>query len=190
MPGDGLMRPLRRREADLLRPQLAHFGVGSTLADPVLDVPNPSGVHIGDYVNIRPYAFLESLSPRGDVKLRIGNGTYIGPFVRITAVGGVDIGEKVLIADRCYISDTGHEYEDVSQPIIDQGLRKGRQLTIERGAWIGIGAAIVGNVTVGQGAVVGANCVVRHDVPPFTVVAGDPARIVRQYVDGRWVSVD
>jgi acetyltransferase-like isoleucine patch superfamily enzyme len=183
------MRPLRRRRADDVRRQLAHFGTGSNLADPVLGIPNPSGVHVGDDVDIRPYAFLESVSPRGVVTITIGDGTYVGPFARFTAIGGIDIGEKVLIADRCYISDSGHEYEDVTRPIMDQGLRAGRRVVIERGAWIGIGAAIVGHVTVGQGAVVGANCVVREDVPPFSVVAGDPARVVRQYVHGRWVAV-
>ena len=173
-----------------VRAQLAGFGMGSTLRDPVLGVPNPAGVHIGDWVNIGPYAFLESFSPPGAAGITVGTGTYIGAFSRLTAVGGIDIGEKVLISDRCYISDTGHVYEDVTRPIMDQGLRTGRRVVIERGAWIGIGVAIVGNVTIGQNAVVGANCVVREDVPPFTVVAGDPARIVRRWVDGRWVFVD
>ena len=189
------MEQLTDLPADDVRRQLAHFGVGSNLRDPVVGVPNPAGVHIGDWVNIGPYAFLEAFSPTATGGITIGSGTYIGAFARLTAlggidVGGIDIGEKVLISDRCYISDTGHAYEEVTQPIMDQGLRPGRRVVIERGAWIGIGVAILGNVTIGQNAVVGANCVVREDVPPFTVVAGDPLRIVRQYVDGRWIFVD
>ncbi|MEY2432109.1 MAG: hypothetical protein QOC92_1834, partial [Acidimicrobiaceae bacterium] len=57
---------------------------------------------------------------------------------------------------------------------------------IENGAWIGVGAAIVGNVRVGRNAVVGANAVVTRDVDDFTVVAGNPARVVRRYHDGNW----
>ena len=158
--------------------------MGSTLREPVLGVPNPAGVHIGDWVNIGPYAFLESFSPPGAAGITVGTGAYIGAFSRLTAVGGIDIGEKVLISDRCYISDTGHVYEDVTQPIKRQGLRDGRRVEIGRGAWIGIGAAIVGNVRIGEGAVVGANAVVTQDVPDFTVVAGNPAQVVRQH-DGR-----
>jgi serine acetyltransferase len=183
------MEQLRDLPGEDVRRQLAHFGVGSTLGEPVLGVPNPSGVHIGDWVNIGPYAFLEAFSPLDAGGISIGSGTYVGAFARLTALGGIEIGEKVLISDRVYISDTGHVYEDVTRPIMDQGLRTGRRVVIERGAWIGIGAAIVGNVTIGENAVVAASCVVREDVLPFTVVAGDPARIVRRHVDGRWASV-
>jgi acetyltransferase-like isoleucine patch superfamily enzyme len=77
-------------------------------------------------------------------------------------------------------------YEDVSRPIKRQGLRDGRRIEIGRGAWVGVGAAIVGNVRVGENAVVGANAVVTQDVPDFTVVAGNPAQIVRQHDGERW----
>lgn len=168
----------------------AHFGERSVLAEPVLGVPNPTGIWIGDDVDIRPHAFLEALAPRGDVVLRIGDGTYVGPFCRITAIGGVEIGAKVLIADRCYISDSGHEYEDVDRPIIDQGMRHGRKVVIGDGAWLGVGAVVVGEVTIGRNSVVGANSVVRSSVPDFTVVAGDPAVPIRQFADGRWQRVE
>ena len=188
--GGGGVEPLTDPNEDVRR-QLAHFGDCSTLGEPVVGVPFPSAVHIGDWVHIRPYAFLEAFSGlETGGGITIGNGSYLGAFARLTAVGGIEIGEKVLISDRVYISDSGHVYEDVTRPIIDQGLRTGRRVVIERGAWIGIGAAIVGDVTIGQNAVVAANCVVREDVPAFSVVAGDPARIVRRYLDGRWVSIE
>lgn len=151
-----------------------------------MGIPNPGGIAIGCDVDIRAYAFLEAISKPGCVVLTIGDRTYIGPFVRMTAFGGVRIGNDVLIADRCYLSDSGHVYEDVDVPIKDQPLREGRQLTIEDGAWLGIGVAVVGGVRVGRNAVVGANSVVREDVPEFSVVSGNPARVIRRYVDGRW----
>jgi acetyltransferase-like isoleucine patch superfamily enzyme len=128
--------------------------------------------------------------PERGVAVRIGDGAYIGHLTRITAVGSVDIGEEAMLADRVYVSDTGHVYEDVTQPIKRQGLRDGRRVEIGRGAWIGIGAAIVGNVRIGQGAVVGANAVVTQDVPDFTVVVGNPAQVVRQHDgdDWRWLT--
>lgn len=164
----------------------AAFGEGSVVAAPVLGIPNPGGIAIGAGVDVRAYAFLEAISRPGTVVLRIGDRTYVGPFARITAFGGVTIGKDVLIADRCYLSDSGHVYEDVDIPIKNQPLREGRQLHIEDGAWLGIGVAVIGQVRVGRNAVVGANSVVREDVPSFSVVAGNPARVIRRYVDGEW----
>ena len=162
------------------------FGPGSSIGEPMIGVVNASGIRIGSEVDIGAYAFLEALSAPGDVVCEIGDGTYIGPFLRLTAVGGVTIGRKVLIADRAYLSDSGHVYEDITRPIRGQGLRTGRRLVIEDGAWIGVGAAIVGNVRVGRNAVVGANAVVTRDVDDFTVVAGNPARVVRRHNGTDW----
>lgn len=168
----------------------AAFGAGSTIKEPMIGLVNAASIRIGSEVDISAYAFLEALSPPGEVVVEVGDGTYIGPFLRLTAVGGVTIGSRVLIADRAYLSDSGHVYEDVTRPIRGQGLRTGRRLLIEDGAWIGVGAAIVGNVRIGRNAVVGANAVVTRDVDDFTVVAGNPARVVRRHDGNEWHWVD
>lgn len=164
----------------------AAFGPYSELAEPTVSVVNPAGIHVGTFVKIGAFAVLEALVPERGVTLRIEDGAYIGNFARITAVGEVVIGEEAMLSDRVYVSDTGHVYEDVSQPIKRQGLRDGRRVEICRGAWVGIGAAIVGNLRIGENAVVAANTVVREDVPDFTVVAGNPARVVRQHDGEQW----
>jgi acetyltransferase-like isoleucine patch superfamily enzyme len=171
----------------------ARFGEGSRLEEPALLIDNPGGMAIGDRVDIRSHVVMEALCPPGQVVLEIADDTYIGYFGRITALGGVKIGNSVLIADRVYLSDTGHVYEDVSKPVKAQPLREGRALEIGDGAWLGVGAVVVGGVRIGRGAVVGAGAVVRDDVPDHCVVVGNPARIVRRYVDEgagaawRWV---
>ncbi|MCO8125886.1 acyltransferase [Acidimicrobiia bacterium EGI L10123] len=170
--------------ADL--PAFAAFGPYSELGQPTVSVENPAGIHVGAFVKVGAYAVLEALVPERGVTVRIGDGAYIGNFSRITAVGEVVIGEEAMLADRVYVSDTGHVYEDVSQPIKRQGLRDGRRVEVGRGAWIGIGAAIVGNVRIGENAVVAANTVVRSDVPDFTVVAGNPAQVVRRHDGDAW----
>lgn len=174
--------------ADL--PDFAAFGPYSELGRPTVSVEGAAGIHVGAFVKIGAYAVLEALVPDRGVSLRISDAAYVGHFARITAVNEVVIGPEAMVADRVYVSDTGHVYEDVSQPIKRQGLRDGRRVEIGRGAWIGIGAAIVGNVVVGEGAVVGANAVVTQDVPDFTVVAGNPAQVVRQHdgEDWRWLT--
>lgn len=167
-------------------PAFAAFGPYSELGLPTVSIENPAGIHVGAFVKIGAFAVLEALVPERGVTVRIGDGAYIGNFSRITAVREVVIGEEAMLADRVYVSDTGHVYEDVSQPIKRQGLRDGRRVEIGRGAWIGIGAAIVGNVRIGENAVVAANTVVRSDVPDFTVVAGNPAQVVRRHDGDAW----
>lgn len=170
--------------ADL--PAFAAFGPYSDLGRPTVSIENPAGIHVGAFVKIGAYAVIEALVPERGVTLRIEDGAYIGNFSRITAVGQVVIGAEAMLADRVYVSDTGHVYEDATQPIKRQGLRDGRRVEIGRGAWIGIGAVIVGNVRIGENAVVAANTVVRSDVPDFTVVAGNPAQVVRRHDGDAW----
>lgn len=159
----------------------ARFGPYSELGDPPLSVVNPGGISVGTFVKIGSHAVLEALVPERGVTLTIDDGAYIGHLPRISAVGSVHIGEEAMLADRVYVSDTNHIYEGIDEPIKRQGLRDGRRVEIGRGAWLGIGAVVVGNVRIGENAVVGANAVVTFDVPDRTVVAGNPARIVRQH---------
>lgn len=163
----------------------ASFGPYSEIGDP-LSIVNPGGIEIGTFVKIGHQAVLEALVPERGVTLRIEDGAYIGHLPRITAVGEVVIGEEAMLADRVYVSDTNHIYEDVTEPIKRQGLRDGRRVEIGRGAWLGIGAVVVGNVRIGENAVVGANAVVTSDVADRTVVAGNPARVVRRHDGERW----
>ncbi len=168
-------------------PAFAAFGPISELKTPTLGIANPQAIHIGSWVTIGTFAVIEALRPDRGINVRIGDGTYVGHFLRLTAVNRVEIGADVLIADRVYISDTGHIYDDVTRPINAQGLMdNGNTVEIADGAWIGIGAAIVGGVRIGRNAVVGANAVVRDDVPDFSVAIGNPARIVRQHDGDQW----
>lgn len=166
----------------------AGFGPRSKICRPIIRLGNPRGIRIGADVLIQGYAILESSSEGNLTALTIGDGTYIGFFSRITAVEQVSIGGHVMVSDRVYISDSGHNYEDVHRPIVEQGLRRGRRVAIGDGVWIGAGAVIVGNVLIGEGAVVGANAVVRDDVAPHTVVSGNPARVIRYYDGMKWRS--
>jgi acetyltransferase-like isoleucine patch superfamily enzyme len=167
-------------------PGFAAFGPCSVLQRPIRSLVNPGGIAIGAFVSIGPGAIVEALVPERGVTVSIHDGAYIGNNLRLTAVGGVVIGEEAMLADDCYVSDTNHIYEDVSEPIKRQGLRDGRHVEIARGAWLGIGAIVCGNVRIGENAVVGARSVVTSDVPDFCVVTGNPARIVRRWDGQQW----
>ena len=98
---------------------------------------------------------------------------------QISAVSSVVIEDGVAIARGVYISDHTHGFDQPDVFIRDQPLDRVAPVRIGRGAWIGQNAIIMPGVTIGAGAVIGALSVVRDDVPPRTVVAGIPARVIR-----------
>jgi acetyltransferase-like isoleucine patch superfamily enzyme len=114
--------------------------------------------------------------------LRIGDRSFLGHGVTVTCNREVVIEQDVLVAGNCKISDyDGHATSLKGRlasalPAADEI----RPVRICRGAWIGTDSFILKGVTVGEGAIVGANSVVTHDVPAHAVVVGSPARIVKR----------
>lgn len=89
------------------------------------------------------------------------------------------IGKDVMIGPELMCYTTNHETTRTDIPMIDQGFSKTRPITIGDDVWIGSRVIILGGVNVGNGAVIGAGSVVTHDVPPYSVVGGNPARIIK-----------
>jgi acetyltransferase-like isoleucine patch superfamily enzyme len=136
---------------------------------------------VGNGVNICEHVWLNAKDDRGDGKptLTIGNGTYIGRFAHINAWRNVIIESDVLIADRVFISDADHNYENTALPVILQGDAFKGPVRLKRGCWLGVGVVILPGVTVGINSVVAANSVVTKDVPDHSVVGGVPAKIIK-----------
>ena len=111
--------------------------------------------------------------------LRIGNDTWIGQGVFLHSAGNITIGSKVGIGPFVKILTSAHEIpQDTTTAILAAPLNFAA-VTIEDGADIGVGAILLPGVTVGTGAQVGAGAVVTRDVPPFSIVAGNPAKVIR-----------
>jgi acetyltransferase-like isoleucine patch superfamily enzyme len=121
--------------------------------------------------------------------LLVGSGCVFGYNNHITAVRDVVIEDHVLTANNVYISDNLHSYEDVGVPIMHQPVRFKNAVVIGKGSWIGENVCIIG-ASVGKNCVVGANSVVTHDIPDFSVAVGSPAVVIRHYdrVASRWES--
>ena len=114
--------------------------------------------------------------------IRIGDRVGIGARTTIHAYTGnkVDIGNRVLIGPYCYIVGAGlYNTDRTDVPIADQGIDLRGGVSVGDNAWLGARAIILDGVTVGNDAIVGAGAVVTKDVPPFTVAAGVPARVIR-----------
>ncbi len=112
--------------------------------------------------------------------LKIGTDCVFGYNNHITSVRSVLIGDYVLTANNVYISDNMHSYEDVTQPIVKQPVKFKGAVSIGNGTWIGENACILG-VSIGMNCVIGANAVVTHDIPDFSVAVGNPAVVIRQF---------
>lgn len=123
-----------------------------------------------------------------EVRLVIGATVLIGRQGMLSTAVRLEIGSHCVLAPRVYVSDVDHAFERLDLPIIEQGVVAHGPVTVEENCWLGVNVVVTGSLTVGRGSVVAANSVVLDDVPPFSVVAGTPARVVRMYdpAAGRW----
>src|SRR5207237_6757061 len=128
-----------------------------------------SRIALGDRVYIGAGSWLQTLpdSENRSVAIFIGSGTSIAGSCVISAVRNVYLEEDVLLARNVYIADHRHRYTRIDTPIIAQGLDKVAAVRIRRGAWVGQNVVVCPGVTIGAGAVVGANSVVNRDIPAY-----------------------
>lgn len=166
--------------SQLIRYQFFSWGSKSRI-DPPAKLNEPNLIVIGNYVKICEHAWLNAKDDRKDGKptLIIGDGTFIGRFVHINAWQQVVIEKNVLIAERVFISDADHRYDNIEIPIRLQGDFFKGSVFLKEGCWLGSGTVILPGVTIGRNSVVAANAVVTKDVPDYTVVAGVPAVEIR-----------
>ena len=134
----------------------------------------------------------ETITP----KMVIGDHVRISSWSHIACTNSVVIGDHVLIGSKVMISDHNHgsfgaESTSPMVPPAERPLERGRFVTIGANVWLGDGVVVCPGVTMGEGSVAGANAVVTADVPPFTLVAGVPARPLRRYdkISGNWIKI-
>jgi acetyltransferase-like isoleucine patch superfamily enzyme len=168
-------RGVRLRFASRIR-----LGHGSYLDEGVYIHACPGGVTIGAGTLVMHGAVLHVYNFRGlpQAGIRIGRDGLISELTVIRGQGGVTIGDRVYTSPMTQIIAVDHVFEDPDRPFVEQGITA-RGIVIEDDVWLGSGAVVTDGVRVGRGAVVAAGAVVTHDVPPHTVVAGVPARVVR-----------
>lgn len=120
---------------------------------------------------------VEIYSPNNNVTI----GNHVGINSGTIILSDVNIGNYVLIAPRCGLINRGeHIYSNPNQTIYEGGRSRSEMIVIEDDVWIGYGSTILGGVKIGQGSVVAANSLVINDVPPYSIVAGNPATIIKK----------
>lgn len=137
------------------------------------------GVVLEIYDNYRGQTFHPEFS--------MGSNSSIGEYGHVTCINKIKIGDNVRMGRKVFISDNAHgaskiELLDMApnfRPLYTKG-----PVIIEDCVWIGEMACIMPGVTIGKGAIIGANAVVTHDVPPYCVVGGNPAKVIKDLRPG------
>jgi acetyltransferase-like isoleucine patch superfamily enzyme len=172
-----LLRATRDRAFSLAaRSSFERLGPRSRLSLPI-QLVGAERIAVGSRVYLGPGCWLLT---HGTGRLEIGDGTSIAGHCVLSAAVHVRVGRSVLFARNVYLADHRHGFERADLPVLDQPLEDLRAIAIEDGAWLGQNVVVLPGVTVGRGAVVGANSVVRDDVPARCVAVGAPARVVRR----------
>ena len=132
-------------------------------------------VTIGKYAIIRPSNIYGGPIGEG---LTMGDNSNIGPYNYIGCSGKITIGNNVMLAPRVSIYAENHVFDHPEILIRDQGVEK-KEVIIEDDCWIAANSILLAGVTIGKGSVVAAGSVVTENVPPYSVVAGVPAKWIK-----------
>lgn len=169
-----------------------YFGQKSHVLFP-LKINGIKNITIGDRVNVAYKTWLAALPHTGSkiCELKIGSGSCIGNFNHIYATKSIIIEDNVLTADKVYISDNLHGYEDITIPIMHQAIKQKSNVIIGEGSWLGEHVCVIG-AKIGKNCIIGANSVVIKDIPDYCVAVGSPARIIKRYcsITNSWRKTD
>ncbi len=175
----------------MLAPFFGRMGRGVRIVRP-LRIFGARYCEFGDDSVLQYGAYIAVLKEHAaDPVLRIGARTMIGNHAHIVATRRVEFGVGVLTADRLFVSDNRHTFEDPDVPVRDQGHMQLAEVTIGDGSWVGENVCISG-ARIGRHCVIAANRVVTRDIPDLCIAAGAPARIVKRYCTARegWYRTD
>jgi len=192
-------RILRRLYTEWLRMTYPFASIGSKVSiHPTcfIDRKNAHRIKLGKSIRIEKDTCLGlSVPPEeaGEPVIVIDDNCVIHWRTQIGGKNRIHLERDVLVAQDVLIVDQNHAYEDTTTPIVDQGFTPGGTIRIGQGSYIGHGAAIIasrGDLVLGRNCVVAAHSVVTRSAPPYSVLSGNPAMIVRQFDPAKqeWVT--
>ena len=167
--------------------QAHYFSVGSNFVAQdhcEINCLSQKGITFGDKVTIGSYAIIRPTNLYGGEPgegLKVGNNSSIGPYSYIGCSGYIEIGHNVMISPRVSIYSENHNFGSLDAPMLEQGVTRSF-VRIEDDCWIAANSVILAGVVIGKGSVVAAGSIVTKDVPPYSVVAGNPAAVIKARV--------
>jgi len=143
----------------------------------VLEMLRDGRLELGPHVLFEPGVWITGQAP---ARIRIGGGTFLNLGVMVAAKDLVEIGEHCMFANGCFITDANHRFDDPEMPVPWQGFTSKGPTRIGDNVWCGANVVVTSGVTIGERCVIGANSVVTSDIPPYSIAAGVPARVIRK----------
>lgn len=153
------------------------FDFPSYIGKPLL-IHNSRNIFIGKRVRIFPGSRIEAINK--DASIIFEDNISIGQNLHIISGSNMVIGKNTTISANVLITNVDHEFRNINQHILDQPLLV-KETTIGENCFIGYGAVIQAGTILGKQCIVGANAVVRGTFPPYSVIAGVPAKIIKRY---------
>lgn len=166
-----------------LNPFMLEYGKGSLIRkSAIMNVSFINRFCLGSQSVIEHFAVVDN----GVGEVVIGDNSRIG--IHSTVIGPVKIGNNVILGQNIVVSGLNHSYQDIHQPICYQKVETD-PIVIGDGSWVGANSVIVAGVKIGKHVTIGGGSVVTKDVPDYSVIAGNPARIIKRYSTekGEWV---
>lgn len=175
---------------------IRHIGKGSCIYKPLM-LNGGAYIKLGDCVLIREHSRIEVLADwngkkaKNTPRLEIGNNVNIEERLHLICAEEIIIEDNVTISFDVYITDNVHSYQEINVHALKQTLDT-KKVLIKEYAMVGAGTRIMPGVTIGKNAIVGANAVVTKAVPDYSIVAGCPAKVIRQYdfEEKKWIQKD
>ncbi len=143
----------------------------------VLEALDEGRLTIGRHTLLEPGCWI-TMSSEG--RIAIGSGCFLNKNTMLAAQEAIEIGDHVMFANNCFVGDADHRYDDPGTPVTMQGFVPRGPVRIGSNVWFGVNCVVTGGVEIGERAVIGANSVVTSDVPPRTIAAGAPAKVLRE----------
>lgn len=183
-------RSLRNsRVSDLRRSRIGEFSE----VDPTTQVYGWKNVRIGRYSILCEGTLINAMNRVTDeITLDIGDHCFIGRENYFNTGRAIRIGDYCLTANNCRFLGSSHDIRVPTIPYLARPAVADEEITVGPNCWLGDGATVLASVTIGYGSIVGAATVVTKDVPPYSIVVGNPGRVVKRYSPSKqgWVRLE
>ena len=158
-------------------------GKGVSIECPVSKIYGRAYISIGDYTVIGKGAVITAWDANKTPTLSVGNHVALGDDCHITTSNCIIIGDGTLTGNKVTITDNSHGLfceEDIKKKPLYRNIVSKGPVIIGENVWIGDKVTVCSGVTIGDSSIVGANSVVTHDVPSYSLVAGVPAKVIKK----------
>lgn len=189
------LKPLRQLAKKILyRPHGVDIGEGSYIYRPHR-ILSPGSIKMGCNSKINPHSYILSLVKYGSYQyspeIIIGNDVYIGRYLYLVAIDSIRIEDGCVLSEYVYITDNFHGLHPDRGPIMEQQLESKGPVHIGKSCFLGFRVVIMPGVTLGTHCIVGANSVVTRSFPAYSMIAGVPAKRIKQFKPdvGEWATV-